>query len=184
MIYQNGQYMSPLTSELTAQRDIFGQPVQANSFNNYGSQFQQQSTQQMQQNVQAPMMTNVEWIKIDDIKEVENISVGQNQERWFMFSGDTVFGKKTANGLGVTNVDYFRFEPYNINGTNQTTEVAIPEIDLSEYMKLGDMKGILDELDSLRTELNFLKELKNPKEKETAAPKTTQRKKVVNDVAK
>lgn len=75
------------------------------NINNLAWNNQQNYQQTLQQN-----NTNLNWIKINNLQELENIKIQPNQKIWVMFTNEPIFGVKTADSMGIVTTELFRFE--------------------------------------------------------------------------
>lgn len=95
----------------------------------YGSPYQQIPQYQNYQNQQNPYaerlnamerMTqmqhdNVNWIRVGGIEEVKNIIVQPNSTAWAMDNNEPIFYVKTADSMGVCNIEAYKYERINVN---------------------------------------------------------------------
>lgn len=91
-------------------------------FNPYTQQFvgnqwgYQQVAQQPQYTQQAQsQQSNMDWIMVSDVKNVESVSVQPGQKAWVMAQNEPVFALRTANQLGLVTTEYYKFERYDPN---------------------------------------------------------------------
>lgn len=91
-------------------------------FNPYTQQFvgnqwgYQQVAQQPQYTQQAQsQQSNMDWIMVADVKNVESVSVQPGQKAWVMAQNEPVFALRTANQLGLVTTEYYKFERYDPN---------------------------------------------------------------------
>lgn len=67
-----------------------------------------------QQNAQqAPAQTGPDWIMVNDLKQVEQVSVPAGGKAWVMLNNAPVFALRTADNMGLITTDYYRFEKYD-----------------------------------------------------------------------
>lgn len=99
-------------------------------FNPYTQQFvgnqwgYQQVAQQPQYTQQAQsQQSNMDWIMVADVKNVESVSVQPGQKAWVMAQNEPVFALRTANQLGLVTTEYYKFERYDPN--TQPTAAAM-----------------------------------------------------------
>lgn len=85
---------------------------------NYGAQqrFPNQMMNQtpMMQNVpqqaQNAPQSNMDWLRVNTMDDVANITVQPNTKAWIMLASEPVFVVKCADSMGITTTDAFRFE--------------------------------------------------------------------------
>lgn len=99
-------------------------------FNPYTQQFvsnqwgYQQVAQQPQYTQQAQsQQSNMDWIMVSDVKNVESVSVQPGQKAWVMAQNEPVFALRAANQLGLVTTEYYKFERYDPN--TQPTAAAM-----------------------------------------------------------
>lgn len=99
-------------------------------FNPYTQQFvsnqwgYQQVAQQPQYTQQAQsQQSNMDWIMVSDVKNVESVSVQPGWKAWVMAQNEPVFALRAANQLGLVTTEYYKFERYDPN--TQPTAAAM-----------------------------------------------------------
>lgn len=93
-------------------------------------------TTQMQ-NTQQQAQTNIDWIRVNSMEDVGNITVQPNTKAWIMLSSEPIFVLKSADGMGLTTTDAYRFE--KITGEQKPEYVTRQEFD--EFKKLFEPEG-------------------------------------------
>jgi hypothetical protein len=106
---------------------------------------------QPQQNMQPPMnmpqqMPPME-LPIQDIKYVnkaqaEAYIVFPNTKVMLIDKESGVVYMKTADGMGQTKTDYFRFEPINADGSPIKPQEPTPQVDFSNFIKKEDLDNL------------------------------------------
>lgn len=79
-----------------------------------------------QQPLNAPQ-TNMDWIRVNSMEDVANITVQPNTKAWIMLANEPVFVLKSADGMGLTTTDAYRFE--KITGEKKVEYVPKAEFD-------------------------------------------------------
>lgn len=85
---------------------------------NYGSQqrFPNQMMNQppMMQNVsqqaQNTPQSNVDWIRVNTMDDIANITVQPGKQAWIMLQNEPIFAVKTADAMGLATVEAFEFK--------------------------------------------------------------------------
>lgn len=90
-----------------------------------------------------------DWIRVNTLEDVKNVSVAPGKKAWIMLQNDPVFVVKSANDMGLATTQAFKFEPYN-----PQQEPAAPT---AEYAPLSAVQQLQARIDELTTELNTLK---------------------------
>lgn len=115
----------------------------------YAPQTPQIPQTQPQQNMQSPMnipqqMPPME-LPIQDIKYVnkaqaEAYIVFPNTKVMLIDKESGVVYMKTADGMGQTKTDYFRFEPINADGSPIKPQDPAPQVDFGSFVKKEDLE--------------------------------------------
>lgn len=85
-------------------------------FNPYGygyGQFGMNPYSPQQQNPQQTQSTNMDWIRVNGMPDVQNVTVQPGQKAWIMLANEPVFALKSADNMGITTTEFYRFEKYN-----------------------------------------------------------------------
>jgi len=80
------------------------QPPQPQMWN-YPQMPQQQQPQQPQ--------SNLDWIMVSSVDQIDKVTVQPGQKAWIMVQNDAVFALRTADQVGIVNTDYYRFEKWS-----------------------------------------------------------------------
>lgn len=94
---------------------------QWNQPNGYG--FQQQN-QYRQQPVQQ---TSMDWIRVPNVADVDQVSVMPGQTAWVMTQNTNVFAVRSADQMGITNTRYFQFSEFDPRQADQQQKASIEE---------------------------------------------------------
>lgn len=70
----------------------------------------QNTPQQAQSVPQSTSHSNMDWIRVNTMEDVERVTVQPNSKAWIMLANEPVFVLKTADGMGLTTTDAYRFE--------------------------------------------------------------------------
>lgn len=119
----------------------------------YGQRFSSQPSQmaqpqpQTQPQVQIPMAQQMPPMEmpIQDIKYVnkaqaEAYIVFPNTKVMLIDKESGVVYMKTADGMGQTKTDYFRFEPINADGSPIKPQEPTPQVDFGSFVKKEDLE--------------------------------------------
>lgn len=87
----------------------------------------------------SPATSNVDWIRVNNMADIQNVSVQPGQKAWIMLTNEPVFAVKTANDMGLTSTQAFRFEPY-------TEEVKVSVA----YATKEDFEMLKNEIEALK----------------------------------
>ena len=134
----------------------YGNPYQQYPYNNYGyptygrqnyMQPQQQMAQpQMQQAQQHPPMqyeTPIQDIRFVTSKEAEAFIVMPNSKALLIDKNGGVAHLKTADNMGQSVTQYFKFEQVNADGTPLKPQEKTKQFDLSGFAKKEELNGFV-----------------------------------------
>ena len=91
------------------------------------SQNMQNAPQQAQSMPQSTQHSNMDWIRVNTMEDVERVTVQPNSKAWIMLANEPVFVLKTADGMGLTTTDAYRFE--KVSGDKKPEYVTREEFD-------------------------------------------------------
>lgn len=104
-------------------------------FNPYLNNFQQQP----QQN------SNVNWIDVGSINDINNITVQPNTTAWIRFTNDPIIATKTSDSMGICTTKYFEIKEINLNQPQmQNTENFVTKEDFQNF--INDLNEKFDSL--------------------------------------
>lgn len=87
-----------------------------------------------------------DWIRVNTLDDVKNVSVQPGGKAWIMLQNDPVFVVKTADAMGLATTQAFRFEPYNPE-----------EAQAEQYAPLGLVQQVQAQIQQLSDEINALR---------------------------
>lgn len=91
------------------------------------SQYQQQP---------APKM-----VLVPTVQDIERFQIPIGQSLIIMAQNEPVFARRSADGMGLVNTEYFRFEPYNPNSVQQAEYVTRAEFEKAVAMLRGGVQN-------------------------------------------
>lgn len=91
---------------------------------------QQQINTQNRSNIQP--QTNMDWIRVNSMEDVERVTVQPNSKAWIMLANEPIFVLKTADGMGLTTTDAYRFE--KVTGEKKVEYVTREEFEAFKKM--------------------------------------------------
>lgn len=97
----------------------------------------------------VPQGQDFDWIRVNTMEDVKNVTVAPGKKAWIMLQNDPVFVVKSANDMGLATTQAFKFEPYN-----PQQAAAAPA---AEYAPMSAVQNLQQRIDDLTTELNALK---------------------------
>ena len=87
----------------------------------YGNQGCYQPTMGRQQ------QSNVEWIRVPNVQDVEQVTVQAGQTAWIMAQNTNVFAVRMADPMGIVSTKYFRFEAWDPAAAESQRQASIEE---------------------------------------------------------
>lgn len=113
--------------------------------NPYMQQLQNQMQQQQVPAQQQPQQ-QFDWIRVNTLEDVKNVSVQPGGKAWIMLQNDPVFVVKTADAMGLATTQAFKFEPYNPQ-----------QAPVTEYAPLAVVQQLEQQIQVMAEELNSMK---------------------------
>lgn len=89
---------------------------------------------------QMPMELPIQDIKFVNKAQAEAYIVYPNSKVMLIDKESGIAYIKTADGMGQSKTDYFRFEPINADGSPIKPQEPTPQIDFSDYIKKEDLE--------------------------------------------
>lgn len=89
-----------------------------------------------------PTQSNLEWIPVPNVKQVEQVSVQPGAKAWVMVQNEPIFALRSADNMGLITTDYYRFE--KIDPSVMATTTTSPD-----YVTRAEFQQFVE---SLRTE--------------------------------
>lgn len=103
----------------------------------YGSQPPQGTTYRQQQ-------TNMDWIRVPNLQDIDQVTVQPGQTAWVMTQNTNVFAVRSADQMGITNTRYFQFSEFDPRGADQQKQ-AEWELKQSNFeQRLARLEAIFD----------------------------------------
>lgn len=62
---------------------------------------------------QQTQRCGLDWIMVQSVKQVEQVSVQPGQKAWIMVQNAPIFALRTADNMGLITTDYYKFEKIN-----------------------------------------------------------------------
>lgn len=91
-----------------------------------------------------------DWIRVNTLEDVKNVSVAPGKKAWIMLQNDPVFVVKSANDMGLATTQAFKFEPYD-------PQQQAAQAPAAEYAPLSVVQQLQARIDELTAELNAMK---------------------------
>lgn len=91
-------------------------------YQQYGQQMQQPMQFQQQPMNQPPAQSGLDWIPVQDIKQVEQVQVQPGGKSWVMLQNEPIFALRVADQMGLVTTTYYRFEKIDPAATAPTAQ--------------------------------------------------------------
>lgn len=56
--------------------------------------------------------SNIDWIMVQTVDQINQVIVQPNQKAWIMVQNEPVFAVRSADQVGLTNTEIYKFEKY------------------------------------------------------------------------
>lgn len=108
-------------------------------FNPYLSNFQNNI------NNQPTQQSNLNWIDVNNINEINNITVQPNTTAWIKFINDPIIATKTSDSMGICTTKYFKIEEIQMDTQqSKNTDEFVTKKDFEKF--LNDFNAKFDSL--------------------------------------
>lgn len=103
----------------------------------YGSQPPQGNPYRQQQ-------TNMDWIRVPNLQDIDQVTVQPGQTAWVMAQNTNVFAVRSADQMGIINTRYFQFSEFDPRGADQQKQAEL-ELKQSNFeQRLARLEAIFD----------------------------------------
>lgn len=155
--YQNYGYQPNYQQPNYMQRQYAPQPSQM-----------PQNQQQGFNPIQPPptMETPIQDIKFVNRAQAEAYIVFPNTKVMLIDNENGVAYIKTADGMGQTKTDYFRFEQINADGTPIKADAPTPKVDYDNFVTVDKFEALQEKFEQLQKRLEVKQNVGQPKQPE------------------
>lgn len=88
--------------------------------------------------------TNMDWIRVPNIGDIDQVTVQPGQTAWVMAQNTNVFAVRSADQMGIINTRYFQFSEFDPRGADQQKQ-AEWELKQSNFeQRLARLEAIFD----------------------------------------
>lgn len=105
--------------------------------------------------------SNIDWIMVQSIDQVESIAVQPNRKAWVMVQNEPIFALRTADAMGLVTTELYKFEKYERPQTKYVTADQLNDI-------IDQLKGEIHE--SIISATETASEPSKPRRSKTDAP--------------
>jgi hypothetical protein len=139
-------------------------PYTGYAYPNYGNrQFMQPQQPQMAQQQQQPMQyeTPIQDIRFVTSEEAKAFIVMPNSKALLIDKNGGVAHLKTADNMGQSVTQYFRFEQINADGSPIKPKEPTPQVDFEQFAKKEELNGFatVEQYNALVEQLNIMKKM-------------------------
>ena len=100
--------------------------------------------QQPQPNPYRPQQTNMDWIRVPNIGDIDQVTVQPGQTAWVMAQNTNVFAVRSADQMGITNTRYFQFAEFDPRAADQQKQTNIEQQQANFEQRLRRLEAIFD----------------------------------------
>lgn len=99
------------------QPNQWGQPQMGYGYGQMGGYQQPQPRQQ----------NNVDWIRVPNVQDIDQVTVQAGQTAWIMAQNTNVFAVRMADNMGIVSTRYFRFEAWDPSAAESQRQASIED---------------------------------------------------------
>lgn len=99
---------------------------------------------QPQSNPYRPQQTNVDWIRVPNIGDIDQVTVQPGQTAWVMAQNTNVFAVRSADQMGITNTRYFQFVEFDPRAADQQKQTTMEQQQANFEQRLRRLEAIFD----------------------------------------
>lgn len=91
-----------------------------------------------------PQQTNMDWIRVPNLQDIDQVTVQPGQTAWVMAQNTNVFAVRSADQMGIINTRYFQFSEFDPRSADQQKQ-AEWELKQSNFeQRLARLEAIFD----------------------------------------
>lgn len=99
---------------------------------------------QPQGNPYRPQQTNMDWIRVPNIGDIDQVTVQPGQTAWVMAQNANVFAVRSADQMGITNTRYFQFAEFDPRAADQQKQTTMEQQQANFEQRLRRLEAIFD----------------------------------------
>ena len=88
--------------------------------------------------------TNMDWIRVPNIGDIDQVTVQPGQTAWVMAQNTNVFAVRSADQMGITNTRYFQFAEFDPRAADQQKQTNIEQQQANFEQRLRRLEAIFD----------------------------------------
>ena len=116
----------------------------------WNNPWMQQPGYQQPYGIQPPVnpyrqqQTNMDWIRVPNLQDIDQVTVQPGQTAWVMAQNTNVFAVRSADQMGIINTRYFQFSEFDPRSADQQKQ-AEWELKQSNFeQRLARLEAIFD----------------------------------------
>ena len=105
--------------------------------------------QMVQPSPYSPRMqqTNMDWIRVPNLADIEQVTVQPGQTAWVMAQNANVFAVRSADQMGIINTRYFQFTEFDPRAADQQKQINIEQQQANFEQRLRRLEAIFDDIE-------------------------------------
>ena len=88
--------------------------------------------------------TNIDWIRVPNIGDIDQVTVQPGQTAWVMAQNTNVFAVRSADQMGITSTRYFQFAEFDPRAADQQKQTNIEQQQANFEQRLRRLEAIFD----------------------------------------
>lgn len=101
-------------------------------------------SQPPQVNPYRPQQTNMDWIRVPNIGDIDQVTVQPGQTAWVMAQNTNVFAVRSADQMGIINTRYFQFAEFDPRAADQQKQINLEQQQANFEQRLRRLEAIFD----------------------------------------
>lgn len=100
--------------------------------------------QMAQTNPYRPQQTNMDWIRVPNLQDIDQVTVQPGQTALVMAQNTNVFAVRSADQMGITNTRYFQFAEFDPRAADQQKQISLEQQAANFEQRLKRLEAIFD----------------------------------------
>ena len=88
--------------------------------------------------------TNIDWIRVPNIGDIDQVTVQPGQTAWVMTQNTNVFAVRSADQMGIINTRYFQFVEFDPRAADQQKQTTMEQQQANFEQRLRRLEAIFD----------------------------------------
>ena len=117
----------------------------------WNNPWMQQTGYQQPYGIQTPQgnpyrqqQTNMDWIRVPNLQDIDQVTVQPGQTAWVMAQNTNVFAVRSADQMGIINTRYFQFSEFDPRGADQQKQAEWELKQTNFEQRLVRLEAIFD----------------------------------------